>query len=92
MARVPSVVFRSRLRQVMDTDVSDQLRRATVPLLCLRATRDRLVPASAARAIAAIRADARIFDISAPHLLLQTAPDAAARAVADFLGELGSST
>lgn len=92
MARVPSAVFRARLRQVMDTDASDQLRRTTVPLLYLRATRDWLVPESAARAIATIRPDARIVDIPAPHLLLQTAPDAAARAVAEFLGELGSSS
>lgn len=64
-------------------DATEHLLACPVPVLVLRATRDRLVPASAADTVAAIRPDATVVDIDAPHLLLRTAQLAAWRAIVD---------
>ncbi len=73
------------MRAVLAVDVSDRLAKCEVPVLYLRATRDRLVPRAASRLIAKIRPAAKIVDFVAPHFLLQSAPQQAAREVAAFV-------
>jgi hypothetical protein len=51
----------------------------------LRATRDRLVRARSTEAIRAIKPAAEFADIEAPHLLLQSNPDAAWSFIEPFL-------
>ena len=82
---VSSAALRARMRAVLAVDVSDRLAKCEVPVLYLRATRDRLVPRAASRLIAKIRPAAKIVDFVAPHFLLQSAPQQAAREVAAFV-------
>lgn len=88
IAQVAPAVLRSRLRSVMAVDVRQALAATRVPLLYLRASEDRLVPAAAGESIARIRVDVRLVEIPAPHCLLQAAPDQAARQLVDFARSL----
>jgi pimeloyl-[acyl-carrier protein] methyl ester esterase len=74
----------ARIHALMDVDVSDELRACPVPVVYLRATRDRLIRRSCSRLIRSIRPDIEVIDITAPHLLLQTAPDECAAAIYSF--------
>ncbi|GAB3097629.1 alpha/beta fold hydrolase [Lysobacter terrae] len=55
-----------------------------VPTLCLRATDDRLLPASAGERIRSAIAGCEVVQITGPHLLLQAAPVECARVVSEF--------
>lgn len=88
LASVSAAALRARIRAVASVDVSDKLRAVQVPVLYLRATRDRVVPASTTRLIAAHVAHLQVASIDAPHFLLQAAPVAAARAVRAFMRPL----
>lgn len=82
---LPSRVLQARLREVLSVDVSDRLARVSVPVLYLRATRDRLVPPAAGKWISILRPDVQTIDIDAPHGMLQAAPLACAEAVGTFV-------
>lgn len=84
LAAVPPRVLRTRLRTVLESDFTDALPDVRVPILYLRATRDRLVPYGAGALIASL-APTQIVDIDAPHMVLQTAPEIAATVVASFV-------
>jgi pimeloyl-ACP methyl ester carboxylesterase len=88
VAQVSPEVLRSRLRAVLSVDVSAKLAQVHVPMLSLEASQDRLVPARAGEALHRLKPDMRRLKLSAPHFLLQTAPQAAARAIQDFLEAL----
>ena len=83
---VPARVSVFRLLQVHHVNVWRELRAATVPLLYLRGLRDRLVPARNGDAMAA--AGVPVRDLDGPHLLLQTKPAEAARAIEEFVAGL----
>jgi pimeloyl-ACP methyl ester carboxylesterase len=85
LARVRPAVLAARLRALLEVDASDALRASRMPLLCLWASRDRLVGSRCAAEIRALRPDAREVVIDAPHLLLYTRPAQAAAAIAPFL-------
>jgi pimeloyl-ACP methyl ester carboxylesterase len=85
LASVSPSVLRGRLRAVLAVDVSAKLAAVRVPLLYLRAARDRLVPASASTLVTHLSPQAQVVEIEAPHCLLQAAPAEASRAVATFL-------
>jgi pimeloyl-ACP methyl ester carboxylesterase len=72
---------------VAEVDVSPLLPRIDVPVLYLRASADRLVPRSAADALAAIPR-IRFAEIEGPHSLLQANPSAAAACIHAFLREV----
>jgi pimeloyl-ACP methyl ester carboxylesterase len=78
--------LRSRVLSVFDVDARRELALVTVPVLYLRAIRDRLVPASASREVVAIARQTVVVDIDAPHFLLQAAPVEAAEAIRRFMG------
>ncbi len=82
VGRVAPEVMARRARQVLSVDARQAVGRIDVPVLLLRATRDRVVPASASNEIAKRARRCAVIDIEAPHMLLQCAPDAAARAIA----------
>lgn len=88
LSRVDPATLRARLRAVIDVDVSAELARVRVPILCLRATRDRVVPRAAAKWIVTVAPHTRVIDIDAPHLLLQAAPAESATAIQSFLNAL----
>jgi pimeloyl-[acyl-carrier protein] methyl ester esterase len=86
MREVAPEALRSRVLSVFDIDARQDLAHVRVPILYLRATRDRLVPASAAQKVAAIARQTVVADIDAPHFVLQAAPVEAARAIRRFMG------
>jgi pimeloyl-[acyl-carrier protein] methyl ester esterase len=75
---------KSRLQAIAAVDVTEKLRRVSVPILDLRATRDRVVSRASGDYIRKIRPDAKIADLDAPHLLLQTVTRDAVNAIANF--------
>lgn len=88
LAQVSPAVFRARLRAVLSVDVSSDLAGVGVPILYLRAARDRVVPRAASALVARLNPRTRVVSLDAPHLLLQSVPSAAARVVAAFLREV----
>ncbi len=88
LRRVSPAVLRARLRAVANVDVSHLLKHVHVPCLYLRASQDRLVSAAAASLIAQRVPNLRVIEFRAPHALLQTAPEASAAQVQDFVRSL----
>jgi pimeloyl-[acyl-carrier protein] methyl ester esterase len=89
---VSSSTLKSRLEAVARIDVSDKLRRVAVPILYLRAKRDRVVSGASCRYIKKIRPDVEVADLDAPHLFLLTVPERALAIIENFAGRLTSST
>jgi pimeloyl-[acyl-carrier protein] methyl ester esterase len=84
-AMVKPEVFASRARAILTLDAREALMKCRAPLMYLGGTRDGVVPKHNARLIHALRPDCEMVEVRAPHLLLQTAPDEAACAIASFL-------
>lgn len=85
---VPASVLRARIGAALRVDTAPLLKSIDVPLLYLRASRDRVVPRAAARAIIEAAAHASLIEVEGPHFLLQAAPAACADAVRDFVARL----
>lgn len=85
LAKVTSAALRARMRAVLAVDVRSRLAACEVPVLYLRAKRDLLVPPGAANVVASINPAAKVVEFDAPHFLLQTMPQEAAREVAAFV-------
>ena len=81
---VSQKTLKARLEAVASIDVSEQLRRVTVPTLYLRAKHDRVVTRASCDYISKIHPGVEIAEIDAPHLLLQTVPEAAKTAIRNF--------
>jgi pimeloyl-ACP methyl ester carboxylesterase len=82
---VEKAVIRRRLHAVLTVDVTASLADITLPTLILGATRDRIVPRSAARLLAQRTRHGELAEIDGPHLLLQSRPTESAAAVLRFL-------
>src|SRR5262249_18066429 len=91
-AQVAPFVLRKRLHEIAMVDVSEELRKTTVPILYLRGTHDRLGPRSSATRIAQLSDRVTIVDVEAPHMLLQCAPQQCARLIASFARECPGQT
>jgi pimeloyl-[acyl-carrier protein] methyl ester esterase len=81
-------VLSGRVREVLDCDARDDLRRITVPLLYLEATNDKLLSSSCKEEFSHIRPDVLFKSVPAPHLLLQREPQKAASIVMAFVDNL----
>lgn len=88
IAQVAPPVLQARLQEVIAVDTSRALSETSVPVLYLRASRDRLVPASAAALVRQLRPDARLVEIDGPHCLLQASPQEAAAQLQAFIQAL----
>jgi len=88
LAQVSTAALRARMRAILSVNASAQLRSVTVPVLYLRASQDRLVPARASAQIVALAPHARVVELEAPHFLLQAAPSEAAEVVRAFVHEV----
>ncbi|MDM5181960.1 alpha/beta hydrolase [Massilia sp. DJPM01] len=86
--QVPPARLRGRLREVMAVDYTARARNIAVPVLYLQATRDWIVPASAARLLASLCPDWRLVALEGPHLLLQSVPEQAATTIKHFVAAL----
>ncbi len=88
LRKVSPATLVARLKSIATVDVSDTLRRLSMPTLYLRATEDRLVPRSAAATFSNLASAGRVISIEGPHLLLQTNPNAAADTIRQFIREI----
>lgn len=83
-------VLRKRAKDVMSIDVSACLDQIGVPTLCLRGSADRLVPMRASNELCAGISNISIFDVDAPHALLQAVPEICAMHVRNFAKDLAA--
>jgi pimeloyl-ACP methyl ester carboxylesterase len=91
LASVSPATLRARAVAALQVDESQSLSRIHVPALCLQATHDRLLRASAGLELQRSLANCKVLRFEGPHLLLQTAAPACARAVAQFAFDLENS-
>ncbi len=87
ISSVPPATLRARLGAVVDCDVREALASLSIPILCLVAKHDRLIPRSAARVIEQRAPAARVVELDAPHCLLQCVPGPAAQVILGFVQE-----
>jgi pimeloyl-[acyl-carrier protein] methyl ester esterase len=85
LARLAPGVLAARMAAVLAVDAGENLARVAVPVLYLRAARDRLIARAVADQLARLQPRLRIADFPAPHLLLQTCPREAAAQVLQFI-------
>ena len=86
LARVPLKVLKARASAAATVDVSTKLHSIHMPVLCMRATEDRIVPVTAHRKLVQRIAGTRQAELVAPHFLLQTVPQQAAAIIGEFMG------
>lgn len=84
-SQVSSEVFRARIKELLQVDVSDRLRDIDVPILDLRALTDDVVPNRAARDIRRLGSRVSVVEMNGPHFLLQALPKETCAVVWDFL-------
>jgi pimeloyl-[acyl-carrier protein] methyl ester esterase len=80
-------VLRRRLVSAIRVDARKAVAGLEVPVLCLRASQDRIVPFASASMVASLARDGRVVDIDGPHFLLQAAAQKCARSVLLFAKE-----
>jgi pimeloyl-ACP methyl ester carboxylesterase len=85
VALVQGSVMARRAREALRVDATEQLRACPVPILFLGGKEDRLLRSALPIEVRALRPDAEIRMLDAPHLVLQTRPRESMRLVADFL-------
>lgn len=85
LSQVSPAALRARAGAALSVDVSASLHGFALPLLYLRATEDRVVPASASRTLLALVPGTRIVELPAPHFLLQVQAARAAIALKQFM-------
>ena len=88
LASVPAKTMRSRIEAVADCDVREALASIRLPIMCLVARHDRLIPKAAAHLIRQQAPAATLVEIDAPHCLLQCEARPAAAKIREFLHEL----
>jgi pimeloyl-ACP methyl ester carboxylesterase len=88
VAGVDRHVIAGRIVAALTIDVGSELERLSQPLLCLRATRDRLLPTSCTVNIRARKSSALFAEVDGPHLLLQANPTGAWRQIQPFLEQV----
>ena len=79
----PEVIY-SRLKEIVNIDVTDVLEECELPILYLRAKRDWLVHESSMRIIKNIANKLTIKSFDAPHMLLQMKPVETAKCISNF--------
>jgi pimeloyl-ACP methyl ester carboxylesterase len=85
LSQVSPAALRARMTAVIGVNLGPMLASISVPLLYLRATEDRVVPAKASEVILQEVPRAEVVDLVAPHFLLQAVPKEAAAAVNQFV-------
>lgn len=85
LARVSPRVLATRAAAILSVDQRARLAQIDVPMLYLRAARDRLVSKASARAVLEARPGTQLAEFEAPHFLLQTEPVACAAVTREFL-------
>lgn len=84
-ANVATRTLRARLAAVVSVDVTLAYAALAVPVLYLRAAKDRLVPRAAGQLLAELNPGTRIVTLDAPHAVLQVAAKTAAAEIRAFI-------
>lgn len=82
---VPSRVLAGRVAAALSVDATAELKRCSRPILFVAAQLDRVIPPRCARRVRAINPSARVVEVRAPHLVLQSRPVDAWNEIAPFL-------
>ncbi len=85
VASVEPSVMAARAKEALHVDVTDALRACRVPILFVAGKQDRLLRRSLPGEIRALRPDAEVSMLEAPHLVLQRRPREAMQIVSEFL-------
>jgi pimeloyl-[acyl-carrier protein] methyl ester esterase len=85
LAKVAPATLRARIAAILTVDVTARLAGVRVPVVYLRATEDRVVPASASLLIRQLCPAAAVTEVAASHFLLQAPATVAARHVVQFV-------
>lgn len=88
VAAVSAEVLAHRSREALEADARGALAGVEVPILLLAPTRDRLIRRDAHEDLLALRPDAEVAPIEAPHMVLQRCPHASLAAIERFLPTL----
>jgi pimeloyl-ACP methyl ester carboxylesterase len=78
-------VLAHRIQQMAWVDGRAALKACTMPILCIAATRDRLVGRRSMRRLVRIRPDVPVKWLDGPHLLVQTRPAEVWEHISEFL-------
>ncbi len=78
-------VFYMRVREITDTIVSGQLEIIGLPILYLKASRDRLVSSNSLKTIRSYSVNVQSHTFDAPHMLLQVEPKITAEVIYKFV-------
>lgn len=89
VAAVRPEVMAHRAVEALRVDVREDLARVDVPLLAVVPTRDRLLRNDLADEVLAVRPDAEIALVDAPHMVLQRCPHASLARIEEFLARAG---
>jgi pimeloyl-ACP methyl ester carboxylesterase len=92
LSRPSAEVFAHRVRQIFRLDARSILASLELPILYLQGTRDHVVPAHNVQTILRIRPQVQTQRLDSPHMLLQTRPTLAAKAIADFIAANADTT
>lgn len=84
LASVNADVLAGRAQAALDVDLTSAMPSTGLPLLYLRAMRDRLMPKTAVQSVSICAVDMTIEDVLAPHFIFQTAPEHCAARIAAF--------
>lgn len=85
---VTPAVLAARARAITVVNAADALAACRLPILYIAGSRDRLVPKRNPTRIQRVNPGVKIVALPAPHLVLQNAPDAAAKIIAQFAAEV----
>jgi len=88
MSEVSPSAIRARLKAVLSVNVSAKLSKVKVPVMYLRGSRDRVVPASASALVGRACSHMQVVELEAPHFLLQALTIEAAREVVAFMRDM----
>jgi len=86
--KVAPAVMANRIRTVLRLHCERELQQCTVPLAYIRGSMDSVVPKKNYEEIRKLKPGVREYVISAPHLILQTQPAAAAEAIENFIKDV----
>ena len=87
MAQLAPDVLRYRLKIISKVDVSRELSELRLPILYLQASKDLIVPASAARLVQELAPQTDLVRIEGSHFLLQSKPAAALAHMQQFIAQ-----
>jgi pimeloyl-ACP methyl ester carboxylesterase len=90
VAAVRPDVLAHRAAEALHVDVRAELARVDVPVLVVAPTRDRLIRTDVADEVLAIRPDAEVALVDAPHMVLQRCPQASLARIEEFLARPGA--